>query len=61
MTLGQVGYEAHCSSLDWKSASGEPLPVWDDASANIKIAWEYAAEIIREAVGGRRIREKGDY
>lgn len=42
-TLGQIGYEAYCSSTGWKSLiSGAQLPQWADVKPEIQLAWETA-------------------
>ena len=46
-SLGQIAYEAYCASTNWKSlVSGASLPPWIDVKAEIKIAWEAAAEAV---------------
>ena len=42
-SLGQIGYEAYCSSTGWKSLiSGALLPQWSEVKPEIKLAWETA-------------------
>lgn len=42
-TLGQIGYEAYCSSTGWKSLiSGAQLPPWSEVKSEIQLAWETA-------------------
>jgi hypothetical protein len=45
MTLGNLAYNAWRHSLE-----DESVPKWEDIRPQEKIAWEYAAETIREWV-----------
>jgi hypothetical protein len=51
--LGRVAYEAYCAASDHKSlVSGAQLPGWPDLTADIRQAWNDAADAVTEA--GRR-------
>ena len=45
MTLGNLAYNAWRGSLE-----EETMPLWEDIRPQEKIAWEYAAETIRDWV-----------
>lgn len=46
-SYGQIGYEAYAAKTGWKSlATGQMLPTWDALRAEIRDAWDTAAEAI---------------
>lgn len=50
-TLGQIAYEAYCTSASWRSlVSGAPLPPWDEVRPDVKSAWDAAAHAVEHVV-----------
>ena len=50
VSLGQVAYEAYCTSTKWKSlVYGGDLPQWPEVEPNIKRSWEIAGRAVVEA------------
>lgn len=46
-TLGQIAYEAYCTTTDWKSAvSGAPLPQYHEQRKEVIGAWEAAGTAV---------------
>lgn len=46
-SLGQIGYEAYCEQLGWKSLVTEaPLLEWSEVAPVIKKVWEAVGEAI---------------
>jgi hypothetical protein len=43
---GKLAYEAYGTQVEWKSYHGEPLPTWQMLPADIKNAWESAADAV---------------
>ena len=50
ITLGMLAYLAYADSLET-----EELGPWDALDADHKVAWEYAAESVREMVLEKRV------
>ena len=57
-TNGQIAYEGYTGHTGGKSlVSGEPLPLWDDVTLEIKQAWEVAAASVSNVQMGVIVRE----
>lgn len=55
-SLGQIGYETYSQEADGQSlVTGDPLPEWPRLSADIRAAWNRAAEAI-VAEAERRVK-----
>lgn len=48
--LGRIAYDAYCAHRDWKSVRGEPLPHFDQQSAELRAAWCHAAEAVAKEI-----------
>lgn len=47
--LGEIAYNAYCSTRNWTSYRGEPLPHWTKVEEGIKKGWiEAATKVIEE-------------
>ena len=52
--LGKVAYEGYFKSCNGKSLiSGASLPTWDQQSAQIRTAWQAAADAVARSLEGR--------
>lgn len=43
MKYGQIAFEAYCESINFVTYDNKPIPKWECLSAQIKQAWEDAA------------------
>jgi len=49
--LAMVAYHAYCESTDWKSAvTGSNLPLFDNTTNAIKVAWMAAAKAVSDDI-----------
>ena len=47
-SFGQFAFEAYCKSVNFITYDNKPIPKWESLSAQIKQAWEEAAnEVIK--------------
>ena len=43
ISFGQLAFEAYCKSVNFVTFDNKPIPKWEALSAQIKQAWEDAA------------------
>lgn len=57
-SLGSIAYEAYCENTGGVSLiSGAKLPTWDALSAEIRAAWEAAADAVSSRIGNGSMQD----
>ncbi len=62
-SLGQIAYEAYCSSRNWHAFNGDLLPQWDEMKpdprrADLIPSWEAAGAAVEAALEWRADAER---
>jgi hypothetical protein len=50
INLGRIAYEAYGKTRQWRTFAGDPMPLWDKQTPELRAAWEAAAEAVAKAV-----------
>lgn len=56
-SLGRRGYLAFSEAMEWKNASGEPMPGWERLIGREREAWDRQATVISRAARTRHQSE----
>lgn len=44
----EIAYFVYCKACNWKSDNGDPLPLWQHASDEVKLRWGAVADALED-------------